>query len=159
MDDNCTFYTFKPSGKYYTDARGVLSPETFEIFDAEKWRAKVLADNGGAYPGLDGAGDTFIWVVMPDADHPNGYPMMKHPDDYAVAATDPDPEYRDESMLRWFAHSHLRGFPRTISHMFGRLAVAVARRLPRGSERTVALRKLLEAKDAAVRASLEKGGD
>lgn len=42
--------------------------------------------------------------------------------------------------------------------MFGELALALVETLEPGPERTVALRKLLEAKDAAVRAKLEPGG-
>jgi hypothetical protein len=44
-----------------------------------------------------------------------------------------------------------------VSAPFGVLAKQVVENLPRNPERTVALRKLLEAKDAAVRAVLFKG--
>jgi len=41
-----------------------------------------------------------------------------------------------------------------VSKPFGELADRIIDTLPRNPERTVALRKLLEAKDAAVRAAL-----
>lgn len=43
-----------------------------------------------------------------------------------------------------------------ISRPFGELADRIVATLPRNPERTVALRKLLEAKDAAVRALVAK---
>jgi len=43
---------------------------------------------------------------------------------------------------------------REVSAPFGRLAEELCLNLPRNPERSVALRKLLEAKDAAVRAAL-----
>lgn len=61
-----------------------------------------------------------------------------------------------EPMLRYFEHEHLPEGPlRTTSAVFASLAKAVAHDLPRSPERTVALRKLLEAKDAAVRCALD----
>lgn len=62
----------------------------------------------------------------------------------------------DEPMLRFFAHAHLPfGLMRDTSAGFAALAESVVDELPRTPERTVALRKLLEAKDAAVRCALE----
>lgn len=60
-----------------------------------------------------------------------------------------------EPMLEWFAYGHLPEGPmRAISAQFASLAGIVTDRLPRSPERTVALRKLLEGKDAAVRCAL-----
>lgn len=56
--------------------------------------------------------------------------------------------------MQFFAYSHLPAHLQEISKPFGELAEALVRALPRNPERTVALRKLLEAKDAAVRAKL-----
>lgn len=58
-------------------------------------------------------------------------------------------------MLKWFAYAHLPAHLQAVSKPFGELAELIVRDLPSGPERTVALRKLLEAKDAAVRAKLE----
>lgn len=61
-----------------------------------------------------------------------------------------------EPILQFFAHAHLPAHLAAVSRPFGELAQQVAETLPRNPERTVALRKLLEAKDAAVRALLFK---
>lgn len=62
----------------------------------------------------------------------------------------------NEPMLRYFRWNHLPEGPlREASKPFCDLAERVVHTIPRTAERTVALRKLLEAKDAAVRASLE----
>jgi hypothetical protein len=56
--------------------------------------------------------------------------------------------------MKYFNYHHLPAHLQTISQPFCDLAGWIAASLPRNPERTVALRKLLEAKDAAVRASL-----
>lgn len=57
-------------------------------------------------------------------------------------------------VLRFFDYEHLNGSARGVSQEFSALAWEMARILPEDPETTVALRKLLEAKDAAVRAAL-----
>ncbi len=59
-----------------------------------------------------------------------------------------------EPILQFFAHAHLPGRLREVSAPFGELAVWIEAELPRNAERSAALRKLLEAKDCAVRAML-----
>lgn len=63
-----------------------------------------------------------------------------------------------QKMLRYFTYAHLPEHLREVSRSFSDLAHAVARRAEEGgadpAETTVALRKLLESKDAAVRAAL-----
>ena len=59
-----------------------------------------------------------------------------------------------EPMLQWFEYQHLPPHLQVASKPFCDLARQVADTFPRNPERTVALRKLLEAKDAAVRAVL-----
>lgn len=77
-----------------------------------------------------------------------------------------------ESILQYFKHDHLPPHLAQVSKPFSDLAysivmgdpnpesdgVTIASGLPRNPERTVALRKLLEAKDAAVRAALTTTG-
>lgn len=58
-----------------------------------------------------------------------------------------------EPIMRWFAFAHLPPKLASVSCWFAVLAVRVTE-LPRSAERTVALRKLLEGKDAAVRAAM-----
>ena len=60
-----------------------------------------------------------------------------------------------EPIMQFFAYEHLPAKLQTVSRPFGTLAEFICT-LPRSPERTVALRKLLEAKDAAVRASIYK---
>lgn len=61
-----------------------------------------------------------------------------------------------EPILQFFAFAHLPEHLQTVSANFAKLAEVIVETLPRNPERTVALRKLLEAKDAAVRAQLYK---
>ncbi|WP_313760182.1 hypothetical protein [Rhizobium sp.] len=61
-----------------------------------------------------------------------------------------------EHILQFFAYSHLPAHLQAVSKPFGDMAESIVSELPRNPERTVALRKLLEAKDAAVRAFLAK---
>lgn len=61
-----------------------------------------------------------------------------------------------EFLMQFFAYAHLPEHLQTISKPFGDLAQSIMDTLPKNPERTVALRKLLEAKDCAVRAKLAK---
>lgn len=63
-----------------------------------------------------------------------------------------------ERMLKWFEYAHLPPVLQEMSMPFGELAAKIVDAIEPGPERTVALRKLLEAKDAAVRAKLKPGG-
>ena len=59
-----------------------------------------------------------------------------------------------DSLLQFFQYDHLRCDLQGVAIQFADLAQWIVATLPRNPERTVALRKLLEAKDAAVRAKL-----
>ena len=61
-----------------------------------------------------------------------------------------------DHILQFFAYEHLPPHLQTVSRPFGELAASIVETLPRNPERTVALRKLLESKDAAVRALVAK---
>ena len=61
-----------------------------------------------------------------------------------------------EPILQFFSYDHLPPHLAAISQQFHALAHYVVNNAPRNPERTVAPRKLLEAKDAAVRAELFK---
>lgn len=61
-----------------------------------------------------------------------------------------------DPMLQFFVYVHLPPHLQAISKPFCELATTLVDTLPRNPERTVALRKLLEAKDCAVRALLFK---
>ena len=64
-----------------------------------------------------------------------------------------------DRLLQFFAYDHLPEKLKIISKPFGDLAQEMASILPPNPESTVALRKLLEAKDCAVRAVLYKAAD
>lgn len=59
-----------------------------------------------------------------------------------------------EPILQFFNYKHLPQHLQEVSKQFSELAHWVCCNTPRCQERTVALRKLLEAKDAAVRAEI-----
>lgn len=59
-------------------------------------------------------------------------------------------------MMRWFKYDHLREGPiRDASESCADLATLMDAELPESAEKTAGLRKLLEAKDAFVRATIE----
>lgn len=58
-------------------------------------------------------------------------------------------------LLKFFSHAHLKeGKLRDMSAAFTEFAGALAEAMPANAEATMALRKLLEAKDCAVRSLL-----
>jgi hypothetical protein len=63
-----------------------------------------------------------------------------------------------DHIMQFFAFAHLPPALQEVSRPFGELAERIVATLPRNPERTVALRKLLESKDAAVRAVVAKEG-
>lgn len=75
-------------------------------------------------------------------------PIHPAPDEFTPEALALDP------ILRYFHYSHLPPVLQAASQPFCSLAAHIVRTLPRNPERSVALRKLLEAKDAAVRANV-----
>lgn len=62
----------------------------------------------------------------------------------------------NEHIIQFFAYAHLPPPLQEVSKPFGDMAQRIIDTIPRNPERTVALRKLLESKDAAVRALLAK---
>lgn len=63
-------------------------------------------------------------------------------------------EIAADPILRYFHYKHLPKPLQGVSVGFCALARALIYNVPRNAERSVALRKLLEAKDAAVRANV-----
>lgn len=64
----------------------------------------------------------------------------------------------EDRMMKWFVFAHLPEHLQAVSKGFYDLATGICDSIEPGPERTVALRKLLEAKDAAVRAKVSPGG-
>lgn len=67
-------------------------------------------------------------------------------------------EAQPERMMKWFEFAHLPAHLQETSVRFWDIACQLVVTIEPGPERTVAFRKLLEAKDAAVRAKLNPGG-
>lgn len=61
------------------------------------------------------------------------------------------------TLLQFFSYEHLPPHLQAVSKPFGELAHQLEAELPSNPEKTAAFRKLLEAKDCAVRAVLSKG--
>lgn len=70
----------------------------------------------------------------------------------------PQPDATEDRMLKWFDYAHLPHKLQAVSMGFNGLAKVIIDIIEPGPERTVALRKLLESKDAAVRATVHPGG-
>lgn len=83
-------------------------------------------------------------IPLHDPDHLNA--MNRHPDH--------DP--KNEHIMQFFEYAHLDSDRQAVSAPFGALAHGIVENVPRNPERTAALRKLLEAKDCAVRARFAK---
>ena len=64
----------------------------------------------------------------------------------------------DDPILQFFTYAHLRNDLQAVSKSFHELAYYMVKTLPRNAERSAGLRKLLEAKDCAVRAYLFSEG-
>ena len=67
-------------------------------------------------------------------------------------------ELQKEEILRYFSYRHLKPELQEISKPFAESAYRIALTTPQCEERSVALRKILEAKDAAVRAAMTIDG-
>lgn len=102
---------------------------------------------------------------MPDITCEPDYPIPRLPPDPKAdaeprryAPLDPPKLGTDppEHIAQFFGYSHLPEHLQAVSKPFWELAGQIINTLPRNPERTVALRKLLESKDAAVRAMLAK---
>ena len=59
-------------------------------------------------------------------------------------------------LMQFFEYAHLPEHLQAVSKPFGELAKHIDETLPANAESTVALRRLLEAKDCAVRAFLAR---
>lgn len=69
---------------------------------------------------------------------------------------DPKSNYQPSPIMQFFGYKHLPEHLQAVSSHFCDLAEHVDRTFPKNAETSTALRKLLEAKDAAVRAVIAK---
>lgn len=112
--------------------------------------ARLAVEGGPAHP------------LMTDASVLLGQAQEKVADyvDLVNEGRSPTAEAKDgeDRMLKWFAYAHLPPQFQTVSRPFFQLATLMCTALQPGPERTAGLRKLLEAKDCAVRALVQPGG-
>ncbi len=64
----------------------------------------------------------------------------------------------EERMLKWFEFGDVPADVQPVAVRFWDVACSLCATIEPGPERTVALRKLLEARDAAIRAKKNPGG-
>jgi len=76
--------------------------------------------------------------------------------DESTPPAPPAPPEPEEPILQFFVFKHLREELQAVSAPFANLAYIIMSELPANEERAVALRKLLESKDAAVRARIAR---
>lgn len=65
-------------------------------------------------------------------------------------------QVKTNDIMQYFAYEHLSEYLKETSKQFGILAEWMHINLPDSAEKSAGLRKLLEAKDCAVRAKLSK---
>lgn len=123
-----TFATMALSARAYHEIAGKLSAAGY---------AHAFTDVGDQGIALDMQG---IAVVKEDAEPEPAPKPISRP---------------DEPLTQFFRFNHLPEHLRAVSRPFCELALHIVDTLPRNPERTVALRKLLEGKDAAVRAAMK----
>lgn len=151
-------------------------PETVLILEGER---RVIAGHGGARrrsgtpstarnraaPGTttpsSGQSRSGMWNSNDNAGR--GVLLLIHRAPCPVpAAGHPSAERMDaleeDRMMKWFSYTHLPPHLAEVSAVFANAAGAICNLVQGGPERTVALRKLLEAKDAAVRGVVHPGG-
>lgn len=78
---------------------------------------------------------------------------MESPSDQPTTNPSPTAQHAD-FLLQFFRYEHLPPKLQAVSQPFCQMAEALCEVLPKNPEKTMALRKLLEAKDCAVRAVL-----
>ncbi|WP_404480009.1 hypothetical protein [Novosphingobium sp. BL-52-GroH] len=122
--------------------------------------AKRLSDNiaefgtitdGEFVEGLDAALDTYRAGRSPASPQEVMMAETIHPAPEGFSAE----QLQQDPILRYFHFAHLPASLQVTSIKFYELACYMIAVLPRNAERSVALRKLLEAKDAAVRANVQ----
>ncbi|WP_208646338.1 hypothetical protein [Mesorhizobium waimense] len=125
-------------GKFYTTRTGgVVGPVRAGPDGTYFWLGRTYTKSGSYH--ADGESSPFDLVE--EREHP---------------LAEAKPAAPQENILQFFAYDHLPPTMKEVSRPFGAMAENMVKTLPRNPERTVALRKLLEAKDAAVRAFIAK---
>ena len=125
----------------YNDYRGWAYPEG----EDQSARGYLVEYTDGGKPNDDRHKGYISWSPKEQAD--KAYRELRDFNEDEIA---------QDHILQYFAFGHLPAFLQEASRPFAVMARQIVETLPRNPERTVALRKLLEAKDAAVRAKVSK---
>ena len=124
-----------------------LSISTLEGALRVEWNDWIIQGvQGELYPCKPDIFEATYEPVLEDGDQPDFVAE--------IAAVPGAPQ--NEYMAQFFKFEHLPDELQAVSRPFADLADLIIHNLPRNPERTVALRKLLEAKDCAVRAKLSR---
>jgi hypothetical protein len=93
------------------------------------------------------------WVLLSDGSMVDPEDFRAGWDIYTPVPVE-SPAAVSSAIIRYFSYAHLPPHLQEVSKAFYFLARQMDAELPNGPEKSVALRKLLEGKDAAVRAAL-----
>lgn len=139
---------------YRTFVGGLQTTEGFPIGDLPSLTEQAQLLETTIRTELSGRGPArVVWRALPELR--TGFEVP--PYIYCRLALEPIGEQEEEAsaseppILKFFEWKHLPPRLQDVSRPFANLAHWVVNELPDGPERTVALRKLLEAKDCAVR--------
>ena len=123
----------------------IRTPEGMDTITPGGW---LIRDTDNVVRGVSAA--DFVDYTLAVVEEPEAPAQAIHPspDEFTEAELVTDP------ILRFFHYKHLPDSLKVISMPFCHLARLIIDQTPRSAERTASLRKLLEAKDCAVRASL-----
>ena len=130
------------------------------VLDPTSGAISIATDNPNVFDEMPNAMVARYTPVVGDylVEYEDGYrsisPKKAFEDGYAeVPASAPD---RTDRMMQFFEYAHLPPHLQEVSKPFCDMAQRIVNTLPANPERTVALRKLMEAKDCAVRALIYK---
>ncbi len=129
--------------------------ENVRYWIRENNRSERFLDECFTYPTIEYLGRVFglgSFIVSEVTNGVEGKRTILAAPHTAVISNPSDP------MLQFFRYSQLAPHLQEISKPFGILAENLVNTLPRNPERTAALRKLMEAKDCAVRALIYEDG-
>lgn len=151
------------------DTTGAMREMRRYVCHKEVWALKIAAVSGTVIMPADSdylpidLGEEFVAKHKPEAggyyvQYADGYKSFSPAEAFENGYT-PVPTAAgggDDPIVQFFAYWHLPAHLQEVSRVFAHVAYRLLAMVPRNPERTVALRKLLEAKDAAVRARLFK---
>lgn len=123
---------------------------TMRVVHAEPMTRQEYNDlRGWTLPHDENGDDEGMLVADGESGHKTWIPAEQFCKTYNPKLKTPESD-----ILRFFAYEHLPGNLKKVSEPFALMAYQMVAMVPHCPERTAGLRKLLEAKDCAVRAAL-----